>query len=100
MAIAGLLIMLEDGRASDVLQRLRAHTRITEVQETGDAQRLAAVLETASDRVETEMGLLLDWDGVLTVDLAYLSYEDDMEDTGRIACPPHKARKHRETRTV
>ena len=99
MAIAGLLIMAEAAHAAAVQERLRAEPDVVEVRATEDPARLAVVLETASDRVEAAMTALLQWEGVLAVDMAFVSYEDDLDATGGIACPPHKPRKHQGQRT-
>jgi hypothetical protein len=43
--------------------------------------------------MEDEISRLLAWEGVLTVDIALLSYEDEVAEGREIRCPPHKPRK-------
>ena len=96
MAIAGLVIMGVADRMDQVRAALQATPGIVDVQATQDSARLAAVLEAGADRVEAVMAALLEHEGVLTVDLAYLSYEDDLAAGGEIPCPPHKPKKKRD----
>lgn len=94
MAIVGLLIMGLEEHMDGIRAQLAQEPGIVDVQATEDVARVAAVLETGSDAVEAAMSRMLAWEGVLSVDLAYVSYEDDL-DAGGIACPPHKPRKMR-----
>lgn len=96
MAIAGLLIMTEAAQRQDVRARLAAAPHVAETRDTEDPFRLAAVLEAPADQVEGAMAAMSTWEGVLAVDLAFLSYEDDLEDKGYIPCAPHKPGVHRE----
>ena len=76
-----------------VWEALSADTKITDVRSGGEPCRLAAVLEAPSQDMEDELSRLLAWEGVLTVDIALLSYEDEVAAGGEIRCPPHKPRK-------
>lgn len=92
MAIVGLVIMGLVESMCDIRAALERAPDVMEVQPTEDVARLAAVLETGAGKVEATMSRMLTWEGVLSVDLAYVSYEDDLEDGG-ITCPPRKPRK-------
>ena len=76
-----------------VWDALSADAKITELRPAGESCRIAAVLETSSWDMEDELSRLLAWDGVLTVDIALLSYEDEVAAGGDIPCPPHRPRK-------
>ena len=76
-----------------VWEALTADTNITDVCPGGEPCRLAAVLEAPSQTMEDELSRLLAWEGVLSVDIALLSYEDEVAAGGQIQCPPHKPRK-------
>lgn len=97
MAIVGLVVMGLAEHMEHIRALLDSEPDVVEVQSTKDATRLAVVLETGADKVEGAMSHMLTWDGILTVDLAYVSYEDDLE-AGGIACPPHSAHKPRKVR--
>ena len=93
MAIVGLVITGLEGQMKALHQRLEGQPGIVEVQDTEDALRLAAVMETASDRVESGIAALLKWEEVLSADVAYISYEDDMAAGREIPCPPHEPKQ-------
>ena len=76
-----------------VWEALSADAKITDVRPGGEPCRLAAVLEASSRDMEDELSRLLAWEGVLTVDIALLSYEDEVSEGREIQCPPHKPRK-------
>lgn len=86
--------MTEAGRKDDLRARLAATPGIAEVRDSEDPFRLAVVLETPANQVEEAMAAMLKWEGVLTADLAFLSYEDDLEDNGFIPCASRKPRGH------
>lgn len=94
MAIAGLLVMGESGHMDAVRARLADMQGVVGIEATEDACRMAVVLEKPADQVESAMSHMLALENVLTVDLAYLSYEDDLSENGHIPCPAHKPRKH------
>ena len=92
MAIAGLVVLTTQEARDAVRAALQAARNITDVRLGGDACRLAAVLEAPSRAMEDELARLRAWEGVLTVDIALLSYEDELADGGEIRCPPRKPR--------
>ncbi len=94
MAIAGILVQTDADAAEAVWTRLAVDPRIAEVQRAEVPGRMVAVLEAASDCMEQEFKRLAAWEGVLSVDLAYLTYEDELADGGSIKCPPWEG-KHR-----
>ena len=93
MAIAGLVLLTTQEGSHSVLTALRADEKITDVSPGGEPCRIAAVLAAPSRDMEDEISRLLAWKGVLTVDIALLSYEDEVAEGGEIRCPPHKPRK-------
>ena len=93
MAIAGLVLLTTQEACHTVLEALSAEAKITEARPVGESCKLAAVLEAPSQDMEGELSRLLAWEGVLTVDIAFLSYEDEVAEGGEIRCPPHKPRK-------
>jgi nitrate reductase NapAB chaperone NapD len=93
MAIAGVVLMTTQEARSAVWEALQAATNISDLRPGGDACRLAAVLEAPSQDMEDELSRLRDLEGVLTVDIALLSYEDELAEGGEIRCPPHKPRR-------
>ena len=93
MAIAGLVVMTTQEGYRPVWEALSADAKITDVRPGGEPCRLAAVLEAPSRDMEDELSRLLAWEGVLTVDIALLSYEDEVAAGKEIQCPPHKPRK-------
>jgi len=93
MAIAGLVLLTTREARNAVWDALLAAKNITELRPGGDFCRLAAVLEAPARDMEEELLRLREWEGVLTVDIALVSYEDELADGGEIACPPHKPRK-------
>ena len=94
MAIAGLVVMTEPVSTDIVQNLLLEHYGITEVQPTVDRQRLVAVLETSSDTVESSIKGIQNLPHVLSVDIAYINYEDDMERVGHIPCAPYERKRH------
>ena len=93
MAIAGVVLLTTQEGSHSVLEALRADAKITDVRPGGEPCKLAAVLEAPSQDMEDELSRLLAWEGVLTVDIALISYEDEVAAGGEIRCPPHKPRK-------
>lgn len=92
MAIVGLIVLCEEAAAEALTQRLAAHPPVTDMETVDDVCKLVAVLEVDSDKVESSMSDILKWEGVLTVDLAFVSYEDELEAGKSIKCPPHVPR--------
>jgi nitrate reductase NapAB chaperone NapD len=93
MAIAGLVLLTTPEARDAVREASLAASNITDVRPGGDFCRLAAVLEAPSRDMEDEMSRILAWEGVLTVDIALLGYEDELAEGGEIQCPPRKPRK-------
>jgi len=93
MAIAGLVVLTTRDACGAVRDALQSAENITDLRPGGDDCRLAAVLEAPAADMEDELARLREWEGVLAVDIALLSYEDELEDGGEIPCPPRKQRK-------
>lgn len=92
MAIAGIVVTGLREQMAETRKRLEGVPGLAEIHPMDDA-KWAAVLEAPSESMETALSDLKDIEGVLTVDLAFLSYEDDLADRGTIPCPPHKPRR-------
>jgi len=93
MAVAGLVVLTTQDARNAVRDALQAAKNITDLRPGGDACRFAAVLEAPSQDMEDELARLREMEGVLTVDIALLSYEDELAEGGEILCPPRKPRK-------
>lgn len=94
MAVVGLVVLCEQEKVEAVAQQLAGYPCVDDVMLADESFKLAAVLETDSDKVESALKELLLWDGVLTVDVAFVSYEDELSAGKNIKCPPHEPRKH------
>lgn len=93
MAIAGVLVMGLREQMAEIRRQMEATRGITAIRATNDDGKWAAVLEAPSENMEAALSALKEMEGVLAVDLAFLSYEDDLTDRGTIICPPRKPRK-------
>lgn len=89
MAVAGIIVLCEQPAVKELKARLAAHPAVTDMETVAESCKLVAVLEVESDTVESTMSEILKWEGVLTVDLAFVSYEDELEAGKSIKCPPH-----------
>jgi hypothetical protein len=96
MAVAGIVVSVLPGHEESVERLLRAHPGIAEVRTTRDPLKPVAVLEVPSRDVEDEMERILSWNGVLTVDIAVISYEDEFAEGKTPECPPRKPCRNRE----
>lgn len=92
MAIAGIVVTGLRERMAEIRKQMEGVPGLTEIH-PADGPKWAAVLEAPSEHMETALSGLKDIEGVLTVDLAFLSYEDDLADRGAIPCPPRKPRR-------
>ncbi|MFI3270659.1 MAG: chaperone NapD [Pseudomonadota bacterium] len=92
MAIVGLVITAAPNQKDTLRMALQAMSGIVDVADTQDAMRLAVVFEAPSQEVNSELKVLQKWECVLAVDIAYLTYEDDI-DQGGIECPPFEPRQ-------
>lgn len=90
MAVAGLVIMTVREAFAAVREQLTAHPQMTDIESMEEQCKVVAVLETDADKVEQSMTQCLGWEGVLSVDLAFISYEDELAAGKGIPCPPHK----------
>ena len=100
MAIVGLVFMVSPHCTEKVQQDLLQQEGITDVQPTADSQRLVAVLEVHSDKVESGMKHLQQVPDVLSVDIAYINYEDDLEREGHIPCAPYERKRKQQDETA
>ena len=64
-----------------------------------DTGRFAAVLEAPMLELENTVNEVLALEGVVSVELALLTCEDEVGEEGTIPCPPHKPRKLTKTTT-
>lgn len=91
MAIVGLVITASPNQKETLRMALKAMSGIVDISDTEDVMRLAVVFEAPSKEVNSELKALQKWECVLAVDVAYLTYEDDLE-AGDIECPPFEER--------
>ncbi len=92
MAVAGIVVLTQEGEEQTVWERLQENPWITDVRPSPEPCRLVAVMEAPSDMLEDELARILAWPEVLTVDPALISYEDELAEKGEIPCPPHRPR--------
>lgn len=92
MSIVGLVITAAPEQKETLRMALQAMSGIVDVTDTTDSMRLAVVFEAPSQEVHSELKAMQKWECVLAVDIAYLSYEDDI-DNGGIECPPFEQRQ-------
>ena len=95
MAIAGIVVTGTEPVGPGMLEGLRAVPGLGDLRRTEDPRKLAAVFEAPSEAMQAGLTGIEALDGVLTVELAFLSYEDDLEERGAIGCPPHRRRHAR-----
>ena len=93
MAITGLVITPVSGQEEAVAASLAALPYISALQPIEDTGRFAAVVEAPMLEVENAVNEVLAQEGVVSVELALLTCEDEVEENGTIPCPPHKPRK-------
>jgi len=93
MAIAGLVLMTTPEGYPAIMEALSGDAKVTDIRPVEEGSRIAAVLEAPSQDMENEISRLLAWEGMLTVDIALLTYEDEVAEGKEIQCPPHKPRK-------
>ncbi len=87
MAIAGLVITtISDANVNEALSNQES---IVDVEISHDPDKVVAVLEISSDRLQKEIEIIQKIEGILAVDIAYINYEDDIAKEGGIACPVH-----------
>lgn len=96
MAVAGLVLMTTLEGFGAVRGQLAVQVGICDVEALEEDCKLVAVLEADSDKVEGIMSDMLGWEGVLTVDVAFISYEDELDAGKELRCPPAGARASRE----
>ncbi len=93
MAIAGIVVNVTAEGQSQACEALRRAPGIVDVRSLEDGCRLAAVLESPSQRLQDDLKALNDLEHVLQVDVAYVNYEEDLDDSGHMACPPDGGRR-------
>ncbi|WP_051257781.1 hypothetical protein [Desulfovibrio cuneatus] len=93
MAITGLVITPVGGQEAAVVASLAALPYISALEPIEDTGRFAAVLEAPMLELETTVNEVLALEGVVSVELALLTCEDELGEEGTIPCPPHKPRK-------
>ncbi len=93
MAIAGIVVNVTAAGQSQACEALRRVPGIVDVRALEDGCRLAAVLEAPSQRLQDDLEAVNDLEHVLQVDVAYINYEEDLDDSGHMACPPNGGRR-------
>ena len=92
MAIAGVVISCLREHLLPLCNELRATRGVLEVQEVPDVDKLAVVLESSSRTLQGYLEYVNGLPHVLALDVAFINYEDDMDITGHMPCPPHRPR--------
>ena len=84
MATAGLVIRVMPGEEQPVLRQIRIFPGVADIRPVPGTEHspcFAVVLER-------DLEHLAEVPQVQAVDVAYISYEDDLEESGSIPCPP------------
>ena len=92
MAIAGIVLNVAEGRLLEVREALRTFPGVVDVQGVEDDCKLAVVLESPSHTLQANLAALRDVAHVLELDVAYINYEEDLDEEGHMPCPPHQPR--------
>lgn len=99
MAITGLVITPVGGQEEAVAACLGTLSFISALEPITDSGSIAAVLEAPMLELEDRVNEILALEGVVSVELALLTCEDEVGEDGTIPCPPHKPRKlHKQTK--
>ncbi|MDO5536432.1 MAG: hypothetical protein Q4F72_02730 [Desulfovibrionaceae bacterium] len=91
MAIAALLLMIQPERRERTLACVSAFPGVVETKTAADG-RLACVFERGSLELQKGLEDLNGLEGVIQMDVVYINYEDDLDETGHMACPPDGGR--------
>ncbi len=89
MAIAGLVVTVDPSISEEMATQLSAQVHLVDVQISHDPSKLVVVLEISADKVKDEIQALQEIENILAVDIAYINYEDDIEEKGEVPCPVH-----------
>ena len=92
MAIAGIVVSSLREHLKLLCNELRATRGVLDVQEVPGTDRLAVVLESPSRTLQGYLEYVNGLPHVLALDIAFINYEDDMDSTGHMPCPPHRPR--------
>lgn len=87
MAIAGIVLSVAEGRLPQTREALRAFPGVVDVQGVEDDCKLAAVLESPSQKLQADLEALREIAYVAGLDVAYVNYEEDLDGQGHMACP-------------
>lgn len=91
MATAGLVIRVMPGEEQPVLRQIRIFPGVADIRPVPGTEHspcFAVVLESPSVTLKRDLEHLAEVPQVQAVDVAYISYEDDLEESGSIPCPP------------
>lgn len=94
MAIAGIVVSVLCEHLKPLCSELRATKGVLEVQEVPGTDKLAVVLESPSQSLQGYLEYVNGLPHVLALDVAFINYEDDMDNQGNMPCPPHRPRTH------
>ena len=92
MAVAGIVLTATLGHQAEVAEALKSIAAITEMQLV-DEIKIAAVVESPSDRLQEDLEAANDLEPVVQIDVVYVTYEDDMDGEGHMACPKNCGRR-------
>lgn len=92
MAIAGLVLMVQEGKTDMVRAEAAAFPGVVEARDA-DGGKVACVLECSSMDLQKAMEGLNQMEGVLQLEVVYVNYEDDLDEQGHMPCPPDAGRR-------
>jgi nitrate reductase NapD len=94
MAVAGIVLTVALGHQSEVAEALKGVSGVVEVQPV-EAIKVAAVVESPSDRLQADLEAANGLDHVVQLDVIYVNYEEDMDSEGHMPCPAHCGRRRK-----
>ena len=93
MSIAGIILVASEDGLDGLEASLRRRECVLEMRRTpadAEIRGLAVVLERPSALLRAELGEMRGLPGVEALHLVYADYEDDLDESGNMPCPPRK----------
>ena len=86
MAVAGIVLTVTLGHQAEVVEAVKNHPGVAEVQAVEEI-KVAAVVESPSDRLQIDLEAVNALEHVVQLDVVYANFEEDMDSSGHMACP-------------